>query len=105
AWITTDVHFAEVFRYTPFDDEPTFKVHEFVSGPLNAGLFPSRDFDTTLNPESLFFYGPSDAITTYAQAKPWMNFGLVRVEENGTLAISIRNIHGNPVYEVTLDPQ
>ena len=105
AWITTDVHFAEVFRYTPFSDDPGFKVYEFVSGPLNAGLFPNRAYDTTLNTESLFFFGPSGDVTRYADAKPWMNFGLARVDEHGKLSVSIRNIQGAPVYEVTLDPQ
>ena len=105
AWITTDVHFAEVFRYTPFSDDPEFKVYEFVSGPLNAGLFPNRAYDTTLNTESLFFFGPSDAVTRYEDAKPWMNFGLAHVDEQGKLSVSIRNIQGAPVYEVTLDPQ
>jgi alkaline phosphatase D len=31
-WITTDVHFAEVFRYRPFPDNPAFRVHEFITG-------------------------------------------------------------------------
>ena len=41
-WITTDVHFAEVFRYRPFADDPAFTVHELATGPLNAGIFPNR---------------------------------------------------------------
>ena len=105
AWITTDVHFAEVFRYTPFSDDAGFKVYEFVSGPLSAGLFPNHAYDTTLNTESLFFFGPSGDVTRYVDAKPWMNFGLARVDEHGKLSVSIRNIQGAPVYEVTLDPQ
>ena len=105
AWITTDVHFAEVFRYTPFSDDPEFKVYEFVSGPLNAGLFPNRAYDTTLNTESLFFFGPSGDVTRYEDAKPWMNFGLARVDEHGKLSVSLRNVQGASVYEVTLDPR
>lgn len=27
-WITTDVHFAEAFRYRPFENHPAFAVHE-----------------------------------------------------------------------------
>lgn len=107
AWITTDVHFAEVFRYTPIAGDPSFKVHEVVSGPLNAGLFPNRNFDTTLASESLFFYGPASAtdITTYEQAKPWMNFGMGKIDENGRLTFSINDISGTPVYKLSLDPQ
>ena len=44
-WITTDVHFAEVFRHRPFPDGPRFTVHELATGPLNAGIFPNLDFD------------------------------------------------------------
>jgi alkaline phosphatase D len=57
-WITTDVHFAEAFRYVPFSGDPGFVVHELVTGPMNAGIFPTRDYDTTLNPERLAFFGP-----------------------------------------------
>ena len=40
-WITTDVHFAEAFRYRPFPSDPAFVVYELATGPLNAGIFPS----------------------------------------------------------------
>lgn len=104
-FITTDVHFAEVFRYTPFGDDPSFKVHEVVTGPLNAGLFPNRAFDTTLGSESLFFYGPAAPVTSWAQAKPWMNFGLARLDESGRLTLSVNRVDGAAVYSLTLDPQ
>jgi alkaline phosphatase D len=105
--ITTDVHFAEVFRYTPFADDPGFRLYEFVSGPLNAGLFPNRDHDATLGTESLFFYGPEggDAGFTFAQAKPFMNFGTIHVDEAGRLTTAIRATDGHVVYEQTLTPQ
>jgi len=76
-WITTDVHFAEAFRYVPFAENPGFSVSELVTGPMNAGIFPNTDFDPTLNPERLAFFGPSSAgaVTSWAQAKQWFNFG------------------------------
>ncbi len=103
-WITTDVHFAEVFRYTPFLDDPTFQVHELVSGPLNAGLFPNRNFDNTLNTEQLFFFGPESAgdVTTFEEAKRWFNFGGVEIDENGTLTGTIRDTNGRAVFELEL---
>ena len=105
-FITTDVHFAEVFRYTPFVADSDFKVYEFVSGPLNAGLFPNRDFDDTLGTESLFFYGPesADAVTTYEEAKPFMNYGKAHVDKAGNLTLSINAIDGEPVFDLTLNP-
>lgn len=104
-WITTDVHFAEVFRYAPFADDPSFTVHEFVTGPLNAGLFPNRPFDETLNPERLFFYGPDAPVTTWGSAKPWMNFGLAQVDVDGRLTLSIRDVAGKSLYALALSPQ
>lgn len=106
-FITTDVHFAEVFRYTPFAEDPSFQVYEVVTGPMNAGLFPNRNFDTTLSPESLFFYGPpsSDAVTSYEQARRWMNFGTARIDGEGNLTLAVIDVDGNPVYTTELMPQ
>jgi alkaline phosphatase D len=106
-WVTTDVHFAEVFRYTPFTSTPDFKVHEFVTGPLNAGLFPNRDFDTSWGTESLFFYGPQSMSSTkdYEEAKTWLNYGAVNIDENGVLTISVRDIKGDALYEQTMYPE
>lgn len=105
AFITTDVHFAEVFRYTPFADDTGFQVHEVVTGPLNAGLFPNRAYDTTLGTESLFFYGPDAPVTSWAEAKPWMNFGVASVNENGRLTLSVNRVDGETVYALELDPR
>ncbi len=105
-WITTDVHFASVFRYTPFVNSPGFKVYEFVTGPLNAGLFPNQDFDDSLATERLFFYGPESmsSVTSYEQAKPWMNFGAVYIDEEGIMTISINNSTDEKLFHQTFSP-
>ena len=105
-FITTDVHFGGVFRYTPSLADFGFQIHEFVTGPMNAGLFPNRDFDDSLGAESLFFYGPesAEAVSTWEEAKPWLNFGHVEVDLQGNLTVSIRNVEGNRVFETTLLP-
>jgi len=105
-FITTDVHFAEVFRYRPFTQDPDFEIHEFVSGPMNAGLFPNRNFDDTLHPEQLFFYGPesSAAVTSYEEALDWFNFGLIRIDADGRLRASIVN-HEGSLFQLDLDPR
>jgi len=103
-WITTDVHFASVFRYDPFAEEASAFL-EVVTGPLNAGLFPSQSFDPALRAERLFFYGPAsaDAVGSYRDALGWFNFGLLDVAENGTLTIQIVNGRGEPVYRARLE--
>jgi alkaline phosphatase D len=103
-WITTDVHFSEVFQYTPFADAPEFQVHEVVTGPLNAGVFPNAAFDTTLNTVSLFRH-PLTAPANYEGAKRSFNFGLARIDEHGWLTTSVNDLTGAPLYELTLSPR
>ena len=105
-WITTDVHFAEAFRYVPFAADPGFAVYELVTGPMNAGIFPTTDFDTTLNPERLAFFGPPSpgAVTTWTEAKHWFNFGELDVGSSGTLTMRVVNTAGEIEFERTLTP-
>jgi alkaline phosphatase D len=105
-WITTDVHFGEVFRYTPFPDDPGFRLHEVVVGPLNSGIFPTREFDTTLNPERLFFFGPDrpEDVVTWEQAKRFFNFGTLEIDAHGTLTIGIVDTAGDRVFSLPLAP-
>lgn len=106
-FITTDVHFAEVFRYAPFPEFPSFQPLEFVTGPLNAGLFPNREFDRSLGAESLFFYGADSlqSIRTWEDAKRWFNFGLVDVGADGRLTLKIINTGGVVVFERAFPPE
>jgi alkaline phosphatase D len=105
-WLTTDVHFAEAFRYAPFADDPDFVVHEIATGPMNSGIFPNRAFDPSLNPEPLAFYGPvtPEAVTTWEQAKAWFNFGTLEIDADGTLTAAIVNTAGEAVFELELEP-
>jgi alkaline phosphatase D len=106
-WITTDVHFAEAFRYRPFSSNPGFVVYELATGPLNAGIFPIPVFDTTLNPEVLTFYAPAtaEAVTTWQEAKRWLNFGTLELDEDGALTAEIVNSAGQSQFSLTLTPQ
>jgi alkaline phosphatase D len=106
-WITTDVHFAEAFRYSPFPARPDFAVHEIATGPLNAGIFPNRNFDETLNPEVLFFHGPASPadVTSWDQAKRWFNFGTLEVGAGGELKAGVVDTAGEPQFSLTLAPR
>jgi alkaline phosphatase D len=103
-WITTDVHFATGFRYVPFPESPGFRVHELVTGPLSAGLFPTEAVDPTLRPERLFFWGSSDA-TSFEDAKRFFNFGVLDFDASGVLTVRVVNTLGEPVHTETLRPQ
>jgi alkaline phosphatase D len=102
-WITTDVHFAEAFRYRPFPANPGFVVHELATGPLNAGIFPNMNFDSTLNPEVLAFFG--EAVTSWEDAKRFFNFGTLELDRDGELTAEIVNTAGQEQFSLTLTPQ
>ncbi len=105
-WLTTDVHFATGFLYRPFGDDATWETRELITGPLNAGVFPTRALDDTFRPQRLFFYGPptADSIRSFSEAVGWFNFGMIEVLPGGRLAISIVNGEGQTVYRTSLKP-
>jgi alkaline phosphatase D len=105
-WLTTDVHFASVQRFQPFAKTPDFIFHEVVTGPLQAGLFPQRRLDPTLNPKRLFYHGPepAQAPESFEEALNWFNFGTLEVNAVGRLAIAVRGVDGSALYELVLDP-
>jgi alkaline phosphatase D len=106
-WITTDVHFSEAFRYSPFPGEhPAFRVYELATGPMNSGIFPNRNVDPTLNPDVLSFYGPAlpTDVKNWNQAKRWFNFGTLEVDAGGDLTARVINTAGKPKFSLSLSP-
>jgi alkaline phosphatase D len=53
-FIAADVHHAELVRHHPHTE---WSFHEFIAGPLSAGLGRPRPLDLGLNPRSLFARG------------------------------------------------
>lgn len=105
-FLTTDVHFGAVFRYVPFADDPDFVFHEIVAGPINAGVFPRAEVDPTFGPERLYRHGPERPgdITSYEDAQRWFNFGLVEIDEAGSLKARLVTAAGETAYELSLRP-
>jgi len=106
-FLTTDVHFAAVFRYRPrFAFAPDFTFYEAASGPLNAGVFPVRKLDETFGPERLFLYGPRspEAVQSWSEAKRWFNFGALSIDAGGSLTLEILRTDGTSVYRLELTP-
>jgi len=104
-FLTTDVHFAAVYRHRPLRDDASFVVHELVVGPLSAGLFPRREFDRTFGTERLFFHGPArwEDIRTFDAIVPWLSFGEIEVSAEGELVARIRDGAGRVVDERRLE--
>ena len=109
-WITTDVHFASVLRYRPFERFPDFVFYEVATGPLSAGVRPSDLLDDSFHPERLFRWPPTGEganeieIASFDEALHWFNFGELEVDAEGLLTIRVVNGEGRPVYEETLPP-
>jgi alkaline phosphatase D len=104
-FLTTDVHFAAAFRYTPFPEHPEFRVHEAISGPLHAGLFPNQAFDPSFGAERLFWFGaPSIEGLRWEVARTFMNFGTVEVAGDGALEVAIRNERAEVLHSIRLEP-
>src|SRR6185503_11582345 len=99
-WITTDVHFAEDFRYVPFPQDPDFVVHELVTGPMNAGIFPTANVDPTLNPQVLFGPAPAAFPTTYSQARASFNFGTLDIAPGGDRTTQVINTAGQSLFSL-----
>jgi alkaline phosphatase D len=90
-FVTTDVHFSAAFRHQPFAEEPGFVVHELITGPLSAGLFPIERFDADLGTERLFFHVPDGAVRSLDEARPFFTWGEVAIDAGGALTLSVRN--------------
>jgi alkaline phosphatase D len=103
-WITTDVHFATGFRYRPFPEDPSFELYELISGPLHAGIFPTREYDPSFAPERIFFHGPSreTAPRSLDQALGWLNFGWIEIAADGKLRARVIDATGATRADVTL---
>jgi hypothetical protein len=78
-----------------------------VTGPLNAGIFPTGDYDPTLNPERLAFFGPAtaEAVTSWTEAKRWFNFGTLVIDRRGSLTMRIVNTAGEREFQLEVMPR
>lgn len=88
-FIVADVHHAELIRHHPY---PDFSFHEFIAGPLSAGLGRPRPLDETLGPRSLFRGGGV------------YNFGEVTIEP-ALLTVRLIDEHDAVIFTHTIGPQ
>ncbi len=103
-WLSTDVHFATGFAYRPLPKQPEFGLHEFIVGPLSAGIYPTQALDETFSPTRLFFHGP-ETVRNYDEALAGFNFGDVTIDALGALHFELVNALGESLHTLTLRPQ
>jgi len=106
-FISADVHFAAAFSYRPYAGQPSFVVHELVTGPLSAGIGAIDDYDRDLGAERLFMHAPptADAVHVYADARRYFGFGELDIDAAGTLSATLRDVDGKALYELRLTPE
>lgn len=102
-FLSSDVHFASVFRYRPFDD--AFLVYEMVAGPMNAGVAAPRAPDETFHPERLFQLGatPGEEPASWDEARLLFNYGEIELDIYGKMKLTIRTEEGEK-YALALIP-
>ena len=102
-WITTDVHFAQVFVHRPIAEDADFRVIEAVSGPLNAVLGTPRVADAALHPEVRFVHAAPARPTRFESAARVFNFGALEPDAAAG-SRSDRRQRGATLYAETFDP-
>jgi alkaline phosphatase D len=105
-WLTGDVHYTAAHRYHPdrarFQDFEPF--WEFVSGPIHAGSFGPGTMDDTFGPEVVFAKSP-EGVPNLPPSAGLQFFGHVRIAgDTGVMTVSLKNIAGQTLYSVDLEP-
>jgi alkaline phosphatase D len=103
-WITTDVHFAQVFVHRPIAEDASFRTLEAVSGPLNAALGAPREADPRLRPEVVFLHAAPSRPASFEEAARFFNFGALELDAEGRLTLRIVDASGATLYAGRFEP-
>lgn len=107
-WLTADVHYTAAHHYSPeraaFTDFDPF--WEFVSGPVAAGTFATKDavLDATFGPEVVYSRG--NETTAWSQSPRAGNqfFGHVAIAADGLLTVTLYDGLGAALWSRSLEP-
>ncbi|GAB2448934.1 hypothetical protein GCM10027062_32820 [Nocardioides hungaricus] len=107
-WLTADVHYTAAHHYSPdraaFADFDPF--WEFVSGPVAAGTFATKDaqLDGTFGPQVA--YSKGNETTAWAQSPRAGNqfFGHVAIAADGRLTVTLYDGRGTALWSTDLEP-
>lgn len=108
-WITADVHYTAAHHYSPeraaFTDFDPF--WEFVSGPMAAGTFATKDgvLDGTFGPE--IHYSKGNETDAWSQSPRGGNqfFGHVAIAVDGLLTVTLYDGSGTALWSHDLEPE
>jgi alkaline phosphatase D len=107
-WVTGDVHYAAAHHYHPeraqFKDFTEF--WEFVAGPLHAGTFGPNALDNTFGPKVRFSSVPAGMKPNQPPTAGLQFFGFVRIAaRTNVMTVELRNLAGEKIYSVELEPK
>jgi alkaline phosphatase D len=106
-WVTGDVHYATAHHYDP--ERARFKEFdpfwEFVAGPLHAGTFGPAGLDGTFGPEVRFSSVKPGSPGNRPPSDGQQFFGFTRISaRTRVMTVELRNLAGETIYEVDLEP-
>lgn len=107
-WITADVHYTAAHHYSPdraqvSDFDPFW---EFVSGPVAAGTFATKDgeLDRTFGPEVVYSKGNETEAWNQSPRAGNQFFGHAAIAAGGTLTVTLHDGTGAALWSRALEP-
>ncbi|WP_309632100.1 alkaline phosphatase D family protein [Nocardioides zeae] len=104
-WITADVHFTAAHRFDPADAAYTDfdPFWEFISGPLAACAFGTKEPDRTFGATQLYVKG--NTVDHRRAPRPDQTYvGWGEIDADGRLRVELRDAAGTVLWSVDLDP-
>jgi alkaline phosphatase D len=100
-WLSAGLQAAQAVHLQLERKDSAPVVREFTAGPLQGGLASRISIDSAVRAERLFSFAPEDAarVGTFAQAKHWLNIGVVEISEDGRLTVQFINADGQTVWK------
>ena len=105
-WITADVHYTAAHYYEPDADTDFSPFWEFVSGPIAAGAFATKDdkLDRTFNPKVMFSKGNETNEWNQSPRAGNQFFGQMQIAADGTLTVTLRQAEGSALWARDFEP-
>ena len=107
-WITADVHYTAAHHYSP--ERAAFvgfdPFWEFVSGPIAAGTFGTKDddLDRTFGPEVVYSKGNDTSAWNQSPRAGNQFFGHIAIDADGLLTVTLYDASGTALWSQDLEP-
>lgn len=105
-FITTDVHFTEVFKYTRFECG-SYSFHEIVVDRTTRSCSPTVPLTRLRGRKVCSFTDRKmqDDVTTWEEALTWFNYATIAINDASKLVVNIKDTWGKIAYGLQLLPK